>query len=209
MNYIYDVLLNFDSNIYDHYEWNLNDNIYHIKKIPIFKVEENIIEDVVNYNLKLKEDFLNKIKNKTEIYLNRVSKPIEYACILCNNEKVIAIKIDNKGKINKYSKMLISEELETIENEEIIPYTKLEYEKEKKKTKQELKTKQEIKKTEYLKTKIKNSSKEQLEYLYYELYNEKNSNNTAKSRLENELKEWNDNTNKMYEFFSLITNKMH
>ena len=209
MNYIYDVLLNFDSNIYDHYEWNLNDNIYHIKKIPIFKVEENIIEDVVNYNLKLKEDFLSKIKNKTEIYLNRVSKPIEYACILCNNEKVIAIKIDNKGKINKYSKMLISEELETIENEEIIPYTKLEYEKEKKKTKQELKTKQEIKKTEYLKTKIKNSSKEQLEYLYYELYNEKTSNNNAKSRLENELKEWNDNTNKMYEFFTLITNKMH
>ena len=206
MNYIYDVLLNFDSNIYDHYEWNLNDNIYHIKKIPIFKVEENIIEDVVNYNLKLKEDFLNKIKNKTEIYLNRVSKPIEYACILCNNEKVIAIKIDNKGKINKYSKMLISEELETIENEEIIPYTKQEYEKEKKKTKQELKTKQEIKKTEYLKTKIKNSSKEQLEYLYYELYNEKNSNNNAKSRLENELKEWNDNTNKMYEFFTLIAN---
>ena len=209
MNYIYDVLLNFDSNIYDHYEWNLNDNIYHIKKIPIFKVDENIIEDVVNYNLKLKEDFLNKIKNKTEIYLNRVSKPIEYACILCNNEKVIAIKIDNKGKINKYSKMLISEELETIENEEIITYTKLEYEKEKKKTKQELKTKQEIKKTEYLKTKIKNSSKEQLEYLYYELYNEKNSNDNAKSRLENELKEWNDNTNKMYEFFTLITNKMH
>ena len=206
MNYIYDVLLNFDSNIYDHYEWNLNDNIYHIKKIPIFKVDENIIEDVVNYNLKLKEDFLNKIKNKTEIYLNRVSKPIEYACILCNNEKVIAIKIYNKGKINKYSKMLISEELETIENEEIIPYTKLEYEKEKKKTKQELKTKQEIKKTEYLKTKIKNSSKEQLEYLYYELYNEKNSNNNAKSRLENELKEWNDNTNKMYEFFTLIAN---
>ena len=206
MNYIYDVLLNFDSNIYDHYEWNLNDNIYHIKKIPIFKVDENIIEDVVNYNLKLKEDFLNKIKNKTEIYLNRVSKPIEYACILCNNEKVIAIKIDNKGKINKYSKMLISEELETIENEEIIPYTKLEYEKEKKKIKQELKTKQEIKKTEYLKTKIKNSSKEQLEYLYYELYNEKNSNNNAKSRLENELKEWNDNTNKMYEFFTLIAN---
>ena len=147
MNHIYDVILNFDSNIYENYEWNLNDNIYHIKKIPIFKVEENIIEDVVNYNLKLKEDFLNKIKNKTEIYLNRVSKPIEYACILCNNEKVIAIKIDNKGKINKYSKMLISEELETIENEEIIPYTKLEYEKEKKKTKQELKTKQEIKKT--------------------------------------------------------------
>ena len=52
-------------------------------------------------------------------------------------------------------------------------------------------------------------AKEQLEYLYYELYNEKNSNNNAKSRLENELKEWNDNTNKMYEFFTLITNKMH
>lgn len=205
MNYIYDILLNFDSMIYDHYEWNLNDNIYHIKKIPLFKVNETTISDVFNYNIIIKDEFLSKIKNKTELYLNKGTKQIEYACILCNEEKVIAIKLDNKGKITKYSKMLISEELETIENEEIIPYTNIEYIKEKKKIKQELKTKLEIKKTEYLKNKLKTSSKEQLEYLYYELYNKKPYNIEIKNELEKELKTWNEKTNKMYEFYNIIT----
>lgn len=206
MNYIYDVLLNFDDTIQDHYEWNLNDNIYHIKKIPIFKVKEGVLDDIYNYNIVISNDFLNKIKNKTEIYLNKMSKPIEYACIMCNDEKVIAIKLDNKGKISKYSKMLISEELETIENGETLSYTNIEYEKINKKNKRQLKTKLEIKKTEYLKSKIKNSSEDELNYLYYDLYNEKPNNKEIKSLLEQELEDWNEKANKMYEFYTLIAN---
>lgn len=206
MNYIYDVLLNFDDTIQDHYEWNLNDNIYHIKKIPIFKVKECILDDIYNYNIVISNDFLNKIRNKTEIYLNKISKPIEYACIMCNDEKVIALKLDNKGKIIKYSKMLISEELETIENGDILSYTNIEYEKISKKNKRQLKTKLEIKKTEYLKSKIKNSSEEEINYLYYDLYNEKPNNKEIKSLLEQELEHWSDKANKMYEFYTLIAN---
>ena len=102
--------------------------------------------------------------------------------------------------------MLISEELDAIDNEEIISCSIINYEKESKKNGLELKTKNEIKKTEYLKSKIKNSTKEQLDYLYYELYNEKDLNNNARNKLENELNDWNDNTNKMYEFYMLIAN---
>ena len=118
MSYIYDILLNFDSMIYDHYEWNLNDNIYHVKKIPLFKVDDFVLDDVIKYNLRFKQDFLNKIKNKTEIYLNKICKPIEYAFIICSGEKVLALKLDSKGKTSRYSKMLISEELDAIDNEE-------------------------------------------------------------------------------------------
>lgn len=206
MSYIYDILLNFDGMIYDHYEWNLNDNIYHVKKIPLFKVDDFVLDDVIKYNLRFKQDFLNKIKNKTEIYLNKICKPIEYAFIICSGEKVLALKLDSKGKTSRYSKMLISEELDAIDNEEIISCTIINYEKESKKNGLELKTKNEIKKTEYLKSKIKNSTKEQLDYLYYELYNEKDLNNNARNKLENELNDWNDNTNKMYEFYMLIAN---
>lgn len=204
MNYIYDVLLNYDSVIYDHYEWDLNDNIYHIKKIPLFKVKSRVIDDIYNYNIIIGQDFISKIRNKTEIYLNRASKPIEYACIFCNEERVIAIKLDSKGRICRYSKMLISEELETIENEEMIPYTDIDYVKDKKKNRRELKTKLELKKTEYLKSKLKSSSKEELEYLYYELYNEKPKDVDVKMMLEKELKEWTDRSSKMFEFFTLI-----
>ena len=207
MNYIYDVLLNYDSVIYDHYEWDLNDNIYHIKKIPLFKVKSSVIDDFFNYNVIVSQDFILKIRNKTEMYLSKTSKPIEFACILCNEERVLAIKLDNKGRICRYSKMLISEELETIENEEMIPYTDIGYIKDKKKNRRELKTKLELKKTEYLKSKLKSSSKEELDYLYYEIYNEKPNGVDVRLILEKELFDWNDRSNKMYEFFTLIASR--
>lgn len=205
MNYIYDVLINFDSMIYDHFEWNINDNIYHIKKVPLFKVDEKTINDIKNYNIVVSEEFLNKIKNKTEIYLNRGSKQIEYACILCNGEKVLAVKIDSNGKITRYSKMLISEEIEAIETAELINLTNISYTKGNKKSQLPLKTKQELKKTEYLKEKLKNSSEEQLKYIYYELYNEEIKSDNIREKLEKEIKNtWNENTTKMYEFFMLM-----
>jgi len=205
MNYIYDVLLNFDSVIYDHFEWNINDNIYHIKKVPLFKVNEKTINDIKNYNIVVSEEFLTKIKNKTEIYLNRGAKQIEYACILCNDEKVLAIKIDSSGKIIRYSKMLISEEIEAIETAELINLTNIPYTKGNKKNQLPLKTKQELNKTEYLKEKLKNSSEEQLKYIYYELYNEEYNQDNIRLELEKEIKTtWNDNTSKMYDFFILM-----
>jgi len=191
--------------IYDHFEWNINDNIYHIKKVPLFKVDEKTINDIKNYNIVVSEDFLNKIKNKTEIYLNRGSKQIEYACILCNGEKVLAVKIDSNGKITRYSKMLISEEIEAIETAELINFTNISYTKGNKKSQLPLKTKQELKKTEYLKEKLKNSSEEQLKYIYYELYNEELKSDDIREKLEKEIKNtWNENTTKMYEFFMLM-----
>lgn len=208
MNYVYDVLLNFDSTIYDHFEWNINDNIYHIKKIPLFKVDEKTINDVKNYNIIMSEEFLNKIKNKTEIYLNRGAKQIEYACILCNEEKVLALKLDTSGKAIRYSKMLISEEIEAIETAELISTLNISYTKENKKNTLPLKTKQELKKTDYLKEKLKNSSFDQLRYIYYELYNEEYEQDDIKEQLEKEIKTtWNENTSKMYEFFSLMKSR--
>ena len=40
MNYIYDVISNFQLNYYDFFDWNKNDKLIHIKMIPIFKVTE-------------------------------------------------------------------------------------------------------------------------------------------------------------------------
>ena len=181
--------------------------IYHIKKIPLFKVNEKTITDIKNYDVKIKEDFLSKIKNKTEIYLNRSTKQLEYACILCNDDKVLALKIDNYGKIIKYSKLLISEEMETIEASELINETEIIYVKNTKKHAVPLKTKQELKKTEYLKQKLKNSTEEQLKYIYYEIYNKEYDLYNVRETLEREIKNtWNETANKMYEFFILMKN---
>jgi len=46
MNYIYDVVLNFQKEYYDFYDWNKNDNIYHMRKIPILKINSKQLLDI-------------------------------------------------------------------------------------------------------------------------------------------------------------------
>ena len=38
MTYIYDILLNFKEELIEFYDWNKNDNIIHIRKIPLLKI---------------------------------------------------------------------------------------------------------------------------------------------------------------------------
>ena len=49
MIYIYDILLNLNNDFYEFYEWEKNDNIFHIKKIPIFLVDTNFMEDLLKF----------------------------------------------------------------------------------------------------------------------------------------------------------------
>ena len=41
MNYIYDIYLNFNNQLYDFFDWNKSDKLIHIKSIPIIKISEN------------------------------------------------------------------------------------------------------------------------------------------------------------------------
>ena len=51
MNYIYDIILNFQERIYDFYEWNKTDVITHIRKIPVFKISSKDLYNIENYNV--------------------------------------------------------------------------------------------------------------------------------------------------------------
>ena len=68
MNYIYDILLNFNKKIYDIYEWEKNDIITHIRKIPLFIVEKKQLLEIVNNEVIFNQEKLKKIENKTEIF---------------------------------------------------------------------------------------------------------------------------------------------
>ena len=45
MKYAYDVVLNFNDEFYNFYEWDTDDTIAYVKKIPIYKVTNDIIND--------------------------------------------------------------------------------------------------------------------------------------------------------------------
>ena len=65
MIYIYDILLNFNTSLIEFFEWEENDLIKYIKKIPIYKVSDDFLYNLVNNEIKIESNFLNNIKDKT------------------------------------------------------------------------------------------------------------------------------------------------
>ena len=51
MNYIYDVVLNFQDDLIEFYEWSSEDTIDHIKRIPIFRISSQNLNDLINKNI--------------------------------------------------------------------------------------------------------------------------------------------------------------
>lgn len=109
MTNTYDILVNFKRKAYEFYEWEKEDLVKHIKKIPTFKVNEKIVDDFLNNNVCVSKEFLKNIKEKTEVFTNRVITAIDYACILFCDEVCFAFMFDKEGNIIGRSKLLFDE----------------------------------------------------------------------------------------------------
>ena len=208
MNYIYDILINFNENLYDFYDWNLNDQIDHIRKIPVFKIDSEFLYNLKKNDIILNKDFLNKIYNKTEIFTMKSIKTLNYACLFCDGMEVVGIYILN-GKILK-SKLLIDEEEEVVEFSERLKEENITYEIIKENDIIKYKTRKEIEIETYVKKEIRNLKKEnninKLSYLYYECFNAKETNKDK--MIENFdyylEKDFDFLMNKLYKFFKLL-----
>ena len=110
MNYIYDILLNFNNIPYDIFEWNKDDKILHIRKIPLIKLSTFDLSNLVNKKVKIDNEFLIKIYKRTEQYNKKV---LDYAFLATDGKMVIAFKIE-QNKI-KYSQLFLDEEMEVID----------------------------------------------------------------------------------------------
>ena len=174
MTYIYDVLLNYtdDARIAEFFEWESNDTLEHIKRIPLVKISSKQLNELLNYNIKVDKSFLDKIKGITIMY--KKTKNLEYTLLVSDLNKVIAIEFDKNGEIIGRSSLLLDEEEEIIEEiydlkEELIPYILKD-----KLKKNHFLTRSEIKKQRYLLKEIellhKENNKDKLEYLYEEIY---------------------------------------
>ena len=70
MVYVYDIVLNLNNELLEFFEWEDNDRIKYIKKVPLIKTDDAFIYDLINNNIKLEDSFINDIKNKTIYYDN-------------------------------------------------------------------------------------------------------------------------------------------
>ena len=130
MYYYYDILLNFaesDNDIYEFYEWEEDDNIEFIKKIPLFKVSTTNLKTFLKYQVKFDEELLEQIKNKTMLKNSNATLP--YCMLLCDSKNSLALELNEKGEVISRSKLLLCDEINLNEIMFTMKEQKLKYEK--------------------------------------------------------------------------------
>ena len=207
MNYIYDIVLNYKDLLYEFYDWNLSDNIKHIKKMPLFRVKKEVLYDLKNYEVKFNENFLKQILNKTEFFSNKNIRYLEYAFVICDDDEILAFEI--KNNFVKLSRLIVEEELEILDMINKMDIFDISYVKMKKRKIENFKTRREMDLEKYLKKELKKLQDEnidKLKYIYYECFDEQeNDRNKIISKLNYELnKNFNLLSEKLYAFFKLV-----
>lgn len=207
MTYIYDVTLNFNEVLYDFFEWNNNDNLIHVRKIPIFKVSNDTFLNVLTYEVQLSDEILYKIKDKTDTY-GKKTKSFT-SCLIRNEDNIIALKFDDNGISKQISSIIIEEELDILEIR--VSLTKsFEY---KTLNKREFltSTRYDSVNRTYLQKQINSlnidNDREKIKYLYFEYFGKYiNDEKTALNKLKKEIIKDNYNNN-LKDFFKLSSNK--
>lgn len=184
MIYVYDILLNLKEidEALEFYEWMEDDEIEHIKKVPLFKVSKTLIEDLFTNKLQLDITILNKIRNKALCYFNGDIKQIPYLVLLSDTRKCFAIELDSKGNTLYKSSLLLDEEEEVLEMTEELVEVPIGYKKTKIRNSKDQLTRLEKDNQKFLLReldKIKDN-KEEINYLYEEYFDKDLSNNEDK-----------------------------
>lgn len=208
MNYIYDIVLNFNKEYYSFYEWDRKDSIINVKKIPLFLVDNECFNIMKYDNVSVSKDFINVIRDKTYTYTRSKLGP---SLLISNEKEVMALMFNENGNLVKRSSLTLDEEEEVLDeigdNEvyciPIIKHTKV---------KRDNITRGVREKRDFL-IKYINSEKNDinLKYLYYD-YFEKDEEDTKVIRdtLIKEIKNnWNKKFNGLYDtvkIFSKIKN---
>lgn len=176
MTYVYDILLNFNEYLFDFYEWNTTDNLTHVRKIPIFKMNTNELKKIANNIFDIDKLTLRFIMDKTEVFTSKKIEHQKYMCLFSDGNEIIALKFNDKGRCFYKSKMLVDEEGEALEVVSRIKKADINIRVVQAHTLPTYKTRKQIetqKKLTYAINKFKkNKQTDILEYLYFECTNE-------------------------------------
>lgn len=116
MIYIYDIILNFNKDYYEFFQWKKSDKILNVKKIPAFKVSDHDLYNFMHNDVIVDKEFISKISDMSSFYSKNDSK-FKYMCLFTNGNESIGVLFDKDGKLLKRSSMVFDEEEEV--NEEL------------------------------------------------------------------------------------------
>ena len=207
MSYVYDIVLNFNSDYYEFYEWKNTDIINHIKRINLLLVDSKTYNEIFDNVVVFNNDFLLSIFNKCEYYTNRKIETIPYAFLLTDSYRVMGLIFNNNGKIIKYSSLLLDDEEEILDLCHKLGTIKLDYKIVKRRDKEEIETREEKNIIKFIRKDLESDYKKgntsKLKYLYYEYFNKQSDD--IKLIYKELLKELEKNiNNKHYELYNLI-----
>lgn len=117
MNYIYDIVLNFNKDYFEFFQWKKGDKIINVKKIPAFKVSDETLKSFKYNVVRVDKEFINKISDLTLFY-NKMDNNYKYICLVSNNNETIGLMFDKDGNLIKRSSLVFDEEEEV--NEELV-----------------------------------------------------------------------------------------
>lgn len=201
MNYYYDVVLNFSDELINFYEWEESDSLEYFKKIPLVLVSSKQYKEIVSHNIKVSQDFLESIKEKSK---SNFSDSL-YTVIFADKNGSTAIEFDESGKSILRSSLLPLDEVNIGEIIYTLNTKKINYEILKSlKYNDSLRCEKKLRliiKTEINSLKRKNDNLK-LKYLYMEWFNhEPKSNDISLEMLESVD---NENSETLYRLYDLI-----
>lgn len=197
MNYIYDVVLNFQDNYYNFFEWNKSDKIKNISRIPIYRVDDQDILTLKYNDVKLAN--IDQIKDESDHHKKII-------CLVSNTKIALGLLFSQEGTLLKRSGLIFEEESEVNTFAISLPITSLEYLENINHPPQD-KLRLEIEKKDTLVKSIQTISDPlTLKYLYYEYYEEECQNlKLIKDLLLQELeKPWTKKQNNLYNVVKLL-----
>lgn len=211
MIYIYDILLNFNTSLIEFFEWEENDLIKYVKKLPIYKVSDDFLYNLVKNEIKVSDDFLNEIKDKT--LFDNQNNNFKYCCLFTNNKIIIGVVFNEIGNVLYLSRLLIEEEKEILTIANRLSLYNINYEicNINNKINDNLTRKEKDIKNNLL-NKIndlyKNNDYEKLSYLYYEYFNKiENNKEEIYNNLIKSINNFNYKHNILYNILKLSEQK--
>ena len=171
MNYIYDLILNFQKEDCDFYDWNSDDKFIHIRKSPLFRVDSDVLYTMVNFDFTVDDVFLKKIINRTEVFSKKNIKIIKNMCVVSDGKEAIAIKFTNSGKKEKMSRMLLEDKEDILDIANSIEVTNINTNVEKRNLNNLFRTREEQKIYNYIQKELNIENYDKLKYTYFECFN--------------------------------------
>ena len=204
MVYIYDILLNFNKDLIEYFEWEDTDSIKYVKKVALFKVENKVLFDMINKLIVFSDEFINSVPK----YEMNGMKDAGSVCLFTDGFMVIGVLI-KEGKPVLFSFLLLDEEREVLDISSKMSVSNIEYSiKGERYFNKENLTRKELLIKEKLSLEIdrlfEEKNYDKLLYLYYE-YTNKEGNNIeyVYKFLKNSINDFNDKHRYLFDILLL------